>query len=89
MFLYTESALEAYGDVTDAQMETVLATAITSSNEAMGNSGIDLELSVVYVGQVRFRPCVMQSEFVPKIRRSETNTKGRRWDIMPCPQGSR
>lgn len=55
MFLYTESALEAYGDITDAQMETVLATAITSSNEAMVNSDIDLELSVVYVGPVRFR----------------------------------
>ena len=54
MILYTEGAKESLGGISDAQMETALAAAITSTNEAMTNSDIDLEISVVYVGTVRF-----------------------------------
>lgn len=85
MFLYTESALEAYGDITDAQMETVLATAITSSNEAMSNSDIDLELSVVYVGPVRFRS--RQFKFVPNISNSKIKHEGKKMEYHTVSTG--
>ena len=53
MYLYTQGGKDLLGGISDAQMQTTLATALTTSNDATTNSGIDLTLSLVYVGQVR------------------------------------
>ena len=53
MYLYTEGGKDVLGGISDAQMQTTLAAAIASANEAMTNSDIDLTLSLVYTGSVR------------------------------------
>lgn len=49
MLLYTEKGRALLGGVGDAQMETKLAEAFSSSREAMENSEIDLSLNLVHV----------------------------------------
>ena len=53
MYLYTQGGKDLLGCISDAQMQTTLATALATSNDAMDNSDIDLTFSLVYVGQVR------------------------------------
>lgn len=53
MLLYTEGVKATLGDVGDDQVESTLATAITSSNLALQNSEIDAEFRLVYTGPVR------------------------------------
>lgn len=53
MYLYTDLAMEYLGGVSDTQMQTNIATALATTNEAMTNSEIDLEISPVYIGSVR------------------------------------
>lgn len=62
MYLYTEGGKEMLGGISDTQMRTTIATAFATTNEAMANSQIDLQLSPVYIGLVRgrFRPVPLQ-----------------------------
>lgn len=53
MMLYSEGGKGMLGNITDAQMQTTLATALSTSNEALVNSRIDMEFSLVHVGPVR------------------------------------
>lgn len=53
MMLYTETIKSVLGDLSDSQMESTLAVAIASSNQALNNSNIDAEFRLVYVGPVR------------------------------------
>ena len=53
MMLYNEGGKDKLGGISDAQMQTTLATALSSSNEAFARSGINLEFTLVYVGLVR------------------------------------
>ena len=59
MYLYTQGGKDLLGGISDAQMQTTLATALTTSNDATTNSDIDLTFSLVYVGQVRLVLCVV------------------------------
>lgn len=52
MYLYTPSGRDFLG-ITDAQMQSRLSDEIVSVNEAMVNSGIDLEFSLVQIDLVR------------------------------------
>ncbi|CAN0145382.1 unnamed protein product [Ascophyllum nodosum] len=54
MYLYTEGGKDVLGGISDAQMQTTLAAAIASANEAMTNSDIDLTLSLVYTGSLPY-----------------------------------
>ena len=56
MYLYTEGGKDVLGGISDTQMQTTLATALATSNQAMDNSAIDLTLSLVYIGLVRRFP---------------------------------
>ena len=51
--LFDEGGKEKLGGISDAQMQTTLASALSSSNEAFAHSGINLKFSLVYVGLVR------------------------------------
>lgn len=51
--LYSEAALQLLGDVTEEQVVTILAEAIATSNLALKDSGIPMELEIVFVGEVR------------------------------------
>lgn len=53
MMLYTETIKSILGDLSDSQMDSTLAVAIASSNQALNNSSIDAEFRLVYVGPVR------------------------------------
>ena len=59
MYLYTQGGKGLLGGICDAQMQTTLATALATSNDATTNSDIDLTFSLVYVGQVRLVLCVV------------------------------
>lgn len=52
MYLYTDGGKEVLGDISDTQMQTTIAAALATTNEAMTNSDIDLEISPVYIGLV-------------------------------------
>lgn len=52
MFLYSEEARTTLGLISDSQMQTYLAEALTWTNEAMMNSEIDLRWSLAHVGPV-------------------------------------
>lgn len=52
MYMYTPDAMTSLGVVSNDQMETIIATSIMQTNEAMANSLIDLEMSVVRVEPV-------------------------------------
>ncbi|CAN0357794.1 unnamed protein product, partial [Ascophyllum nodosum] len=54
MYLYTQGGKDLLGGISDAQMQTTLATALTTSNDATTNSDIDLTFSLVYVGQLPY-----------------------------------
>lgn len=56
MMLYSEDGKGMLGNISDTQMQTTLATALSTSNEALVNSGIDMEFSLVHVGPVRACP---------------------------------
>ena len=51
--LFNDGGKEKLGGISDVQMQTTLATALSSSNEALAHSGINLEFSLVHVGLVR------------------------------------
>ena len=53
MYLYTEGGKTVLGGISDTQMQTTIATALVTTNEAMTNSEIDLEISPVHIGLVR------------------------------------
>ena len=53
MYLYTEGGKDVLGGISDTQMQTTLATALATANEAMNNSDIGLSLSLTHVGLVR------------------------------------
>lgn len=52
MYLYTKGVKEVLGDISDIQVQTTIATAIATTNQAMNNSKIDLEISPVHIGSV-------------------------------------
>ncbi|CAN0372426.1 unnamed protein product [Ascophyllum nodosum] len=64
MYLYTQGGKDLLGGISDAQMQTTLATALTTSNDATTNSGIDLTLSLVYVGQLPYEETSTSSSTV-------------------------
>lgn len=53
MILYSTAALEILGDITTEQMETRIAEAFVTTNQAMINSEIKLGVELVHVAQVR------------------------------------
>lgn len=52
MMLYSETALEESGDISEAQMASIITVAIAESNQAFANSEIDLSLRIAHVGKV-------------------------------------
>lgn len=52
LYLYTKGVNEVLGDISDIQVQTTIATAIATTNQAMNNSKIDLEISPVHIGSV-------------------------------------
>lgn len=53
MYLYTEGGRTVLGGISDTQMQTTIATGVATTNQAMINSDIDLEISPVHIGLVR------------------------------------
>ena len=49
MLLHTQKGRDLLGGISNAQMETKLAEAFSTSREAMENSEIDLSLNLVHV----------------------------------------
>lgn len=54
MFLYTEAALAQMGDISPAQMTSIIYGGLASTNAAFANSGVDLTFNLAYVGLVSF-----------------------------------
>lgn len=55
LMLYSEMALEQLGNISGAQMTTIITDAIASTNEAFTNSGIALHFRLVGVEKVRMK----------------------------------
>lgn len=74
LVFYTREAMGQVAAATAVQMETIIAAAFASTNEAMANSAISLDINVVHVQPVSVAGALRQCWLPHVVRNSESTT---------------